>query len=130
MALETMTPDPDWEPDDAERAAAEELARQAPSLEIKVWGGDWCGDCRAALPRFAAALAAVGIDPGEVQQFPVEKRADGTKVGPGVDEYDVTAIPTIVIERDETVHARFVESGADPAVVELVDQLRPRMDPT
>lgn len=115
MTLATMEPDPDWEASEHADAVAT-LAAHADELTIRVWCGDWCKDCQALLPWFAAALAAAGIDPSTIAQYPVEKDDDGRKVGPLVDAYDIAYIPTIVVERDGTELVRFVESEAtDPA---------------
>lgn len=115
MSLETMRPDPAWDGPDR---AVDILREHADGLTIRVWGGDWCKDCQAVLPGFAAALDASGIDPDSVAQYPVEKAADGRKIGPRVDAYDIDRIPTIVVERNGTELARFVESAPEgPAVV-------------
>lgn len=105
MGLETMTPTPTWD-----RAAHEETVAALASLPddstIHVWGADWCGDCRAVLPDFAAALDAADFPAESVHEHVV----DEDKQGELTDEYDVEFIPTIVIERDGEEIARFVES--------------------
>lgn len=95
----------------------------AADLTYRVWGGDWCPDCRRQLPAFAAALAAAGVPDDRVSQYPVETAADGSKTGPEVDAYDVTRIPTVVVERDGAELARFVEDAADPVAVVLARRL-------
>lgn len=129
MPLETMEPNPVW---DAESYpdAIDTLERLEDELKITVWGADWCGDCRAVLPDFAAALDAAGITDERITQYAVEKAEDGSKRGPKVDEYDVEYIPTIVIERDGVEVARFVESEPEPAVVFLAKQLDAPQTPT
>lgn len=104
--LETMQPDGEWDGDDDVRAA---LGREG--LTYLVWGADWCGDCTAQLPDFAAALDAAGVPADRVRQFPV----DDDKQGEGVDEYGIEYIPTVVVERDGEELARFVE--AEPVTV-------------
>ncbi len=91
-------------------------------LTYKVWGGDWCPDCTGQLPRFAAALAAAGVPGERVEQFPVEK-VDGEKRGPGMDEYGVTHIPTVVVFRDGAEVARFVESADTDIATYLAREL-------
>ena len=122
MLLETMQPDPDWDARGCE-SAIETLRSRAGDLTIHIWGGDWCGDCQDTLPGVAASFVAAGIDPATTRQYPVEKADDGTKHGPKVDEYDIEYIPTIVIERDGTEVARFVESAPEPPIVVLAEQL-------
>lgn len=122
MKLETMQPDPTWEPEGVDDAI-ETFQAVATEVTIKVWGGDWCKDCTNQLPAFAAALQAAGIDPTITEHFLVEKDEDGNKHGPMVREYDISLIPTIVIERNGNEVARFVESAEKPAIVELANQL-------
>jgi hypothetical protein len=118
--LETMRPNPVWTADAYEDSvAAWEAVRE--DVTVRVWGGDWCKDCRGQLPDFGAGLAAAGVD--RVRHHPVEKRDDGSKAGPGVTEYDVTRIPTIVVEHEGEELARYVEEGLKPAFVSLAEQL-------
>lgn len=122
MSLETMSPNPVWDAD-SYPDAVETLRRRREEIVVKVWGADWCGDCRAALPDFAAALDAAGIEEEQIEQYVIEKESDGSKTGPKVDEYGIERMPTIVIERDGKEVARFVESEPEPAVVYLAKQL-------
>ena len=116
-----MRPNPVWDAGSYEDAVAAFEAR-ADDVVVKVWGGDWCKDCRSQLPDFGAAMEAAGVD--AVEHYPVEKADDGSKVGPGVEEYGVDLIPTVVIEDDEGRElARFVEEAEVPMVVHLAEQL-------
>jgi thiol-disulfide isomerase/thioredoxin len=118
--LETMQPNPAW--DAASYPEVVETLGGA-GLVFKVWGGDWCKDCRARLPDFGAALAAAGVPEERIEHYPVEKREDGSKVGPRVDEYGIERIPTVVVERDGEELARFVEKEDVPIAVYLADRL-------
>jgi thiol-disulfide isomerase/thioredoxin len=121
MELETMRPNPVWDAGSYEDAVAAFEAR-ADDVVVRVWGGDWCKDCRSQLPDFGAAMEAAGVD--AVEHYPVEKADDGSKVGPGVEEYGVDLIPTVVVEGDEGRElARFVEEAEVPMVVHLAEQL-------
>ncbi|WP_227130789.1 TlpA family protein disulfide reductase [Halorubellus salinus] len=121
LKLETMRPNPAFSPGAYEDTVAtwEALADR---VVVKVWGGDWCVDCRQQLPDFGALLDAAGVD--AVEHYPVE-REDGGKVGPGVDEYGIEFIPTVVVEDRETGEelARFVEDAAVPVGVVLAEDL-------
>jgi thiol-disulfide isomerase/thioredoxin len=88
-------------------------------LAYLVWGADWCGDCRAQLPAFAAALSAAGVPDERIHRFAV----DGDKMGEGVDAYGVEYIPTVVVERDGEEVARFVESADEPIATVLAERL-------
>ena len=116
-----MRPNPVWDAESYDDAVAvfESLADE---IVVKVWGGDWCKDCRSQLPDFGAAMEAAGVD--AVEHYPVEKADDGSKVGPGVEEYGVDLIPTVVVEDDGGQElARFVEEAEVPMVVHLAEQL-------
>lgn len=116
--LETMTP-ADADVDLADDVVA---ALGADGLTFKVWGGDWCPDCTGQLPQFATALAAAGVSADRIEQFPVEK-VDGEKQGPGMDEYGVTHIPTVIVFDDGDEVARFVESADTDIATYLAQEL-------
>jgi len=128
MALETMEPDPAWDPA-AHEDAVETLAAWADEAVFKVWGGDWCGDCRGQLPQFGAALEAAGVPDERIEHYSVEAEADGSKTGSGVEEYDVTLIPTVVVEADGEELARFVEAEPVPIGEYLARELREQETP-
>ncbi|MFB6163916.1 MAG: thioredoxin [Haloarculaceae archaeon] len=122
--LTTMEPDPAWD-EESYADTVETLAAWADDVVFKVWGGDWCKDCRSQLPAFGAALDAAGVPDDRIEHYPVEKADDGSKIGPQVEAYDIELIPTVVVERadggDEL--ARFVESADRPIAVFLADRL-------
>ncbi len=118
MQLETMEPNPVWV-EDAYGETVDTLAACGDGLVFKVWGGDWCKDCRAQLPDFGAALDAAGIPESNIEHYPV----DEDKQGPGVEEYGIEFIPTVVVVRDGEEVARFVEEESVPIAVYLADRL-------
>jgi thiol-disulfide isomerase/thioredoxin len=122
MTLETMQPTPTWDAE-AHADTVAVFAALADDITVTVWGGDWCKDCRAQLPDFAAALDAAGVPDDSIVHYAVEKEDDGTKVGPQVEAYDIELIPTIVIERDGEELARFVEEEPVSAARYLADEL-------
>ena len=125
--LETMEPNPVWVRD-AYTDTVDTLVEHVDDLEYHVWGGDWCKDCRAQLPDFGAALDAAGVPDAKVHHYPTEKNDDGSKTGPGVEEYDIEYIPTVVVERDGEEIARFVEEEPVPIAVYLADQIESALD--
>ncbi|MFC6614575.1 thioredoxin family protein [Halopenitus salinus] len=120
MTLRTMQPNAAWSPAGYEDAI-ETLGDD--EYVFKVWGGDWCGDCRSQLPDFAAALEAADVPDDRIEHHPVEKNDDGSKRGPGVEEYGIELIPTVVVELDGEEVARFVEEEPVPIAVHLAGQL-------
>ncbi|MFB6307902.1 MAG: thioredoxin family protein [Haloarculaceae archaeon] len=122
MELETMEPNPVWV-EDAYSETVDTLRAHADDLVFKIWGGDWCKDCRAQLPDFGAALEAAEVPEENIEHYPVEKEDDGTKVGPKVEEYGIELIPTVVVEHEGEEIARFVEEEPVPIAVYLADQI-------
>jgi len=122
MELETMEPNPVWT-EEAYADTVDTLAMLRYEVSYKVWGGDWCIDCRSQLPDFAAALDAAGVPESRIEHFPVEKEDDGSKTGPGVEEYGIDRIPTVVVERNGEEIARFVEEEPVPVAVYLAREL-------
>ncbi|MDR9430508.1 MAG: thioredoxin [Natronomonas sp.] len=122
MELETMRPNPVWDADSYGEAIAI-FESWADDIVVKVWGGDWCKDCRSRLPDFGAAMEAAGVE--AVEHYPVEKADDGSKVGPEIDAYGIELIPTVIVEDAESGEelARFVENADEPIVVHLAEQL-------
>lgn len=117
--LTTMEPDPAW---DAAAHEAVVATLGAADYDVRIWGADWCGDCRRLLPAFAAALRAAGIPEERVHVYPVERGDDG-KTGPLVPEYGIERIPTVVVERDGDELARFVEDADVPIATALAEEL-------
>ena len=124
MALETLDPNPVWVAE-AYSDTVEVLEGYRDEVTYKIWGGDWCKDCRAKLPDFGAALAAAGVSDGHIEEYEL----DQDKQGPGVEEYDIEFIPTVVVERDGEELARFVEDEPVPIAVYLADKLEEALGP-
>ncbi|WP_306057864.1 TlpA family protein disulfide reductase [Natronococcus wangiae] len=123
MSLETMRPNPTWDAASYEDAVDTLAARD--DLTYKVWGGDWCKDCRALLPDFGAALEAAEVPEERIEEIAV----DQDKRGPGVEEYDVEYIPTIVVEDDSGEEVtRFVEEEDVPPAVWLAGELESELE--
>ncbi len=124
MTLETMRPTPTWDAASYEDTV-DTLAAHRDELTYKIWAGDWCKDCRALLPDFGAALDAAEIPDDRIEEIALDK----DKQGPGVDEYGIEYIPTIVVEDDTgTEVTRFVEEEAVPPAVWLAQELEAELD--
>ena len=124
MTLETMRPNPAWDAD-AYAETVETLERHRDDLIYKVWGGDWCKDCRKLLPDLGAALDAAGVPADHIEEIAV----DGDKQGPGVAEYGIEYIPTVVVEDATGAEVtRFVESEAVPPAVYLADEIEAALE--
>ena len=138
MPLTTMEPNPVWSAG-AYEDTVDVLAEHRDDLVYKVWGGDWCKDCRSQLPDFGAALDAAEVPDDRVIHHETKKEDDGSKTGPGVEEYGIEYIPTVVVERvpqgtdgatgdepaarDGEEVARFVENEDVPIAVYLAEQI-------
>lgn len=116
-----MQPDPTWDTTaHAETVAA--LEAVADDLTVRIWAGDWCGDCRRELPGLAAALDAAGIPEQRIHQYVVDREKDGDLV----ETYDVQSVPTIILEIAGEEVARFVEREDRPAPAFFGEKLRAR----
>ncbi|QSG05510.1 thioredoxin family protein [Halapricum desulfuricans] len=122
MSLDTMEPDPVFN-EDAHTDTIDTLAEHD-ELQYLVWGGDWCGDCRAQLPILGAALQAAGVEDDRIEEIPVEKLDDGSKAGPKVEAYGIKYIPTVVVEHGGEEIARFVEEEPVSIPVYLAERIR------
>ncbi|WP_436343488.1 TlpA family protein disulfide reductase [Natronorubrum sp. FCH18a] len=118
MSLETMQPNPTWD-EASYQEAVDTLEAHNDELVYNVWGGDWCKDCRKLLPDLGAALEAANVPEDRIEEFAL----DEDKQGPGVEEYDIEYIPTVVVETDEGEEiTRFVESEDLPPAIWLAKQ--------
>ena len=118
MALDTMEPNPVWVAD-AYADSVDVLTAYGADLVFRVFGGDWCKDCRAQLPDFGAALEAAEVPAGTVHHYEL----DQDKQGPGVEEFGVEFIPTVIVEYEGEEVARFVEDEPVPIAVYLTDEI-------
>ncbi|MXV64241.1 thioredoxin family protein [Natronorubrum sp. JWXQ-INN-674] len=118
MSLETMQPNPTWD-EASYQDAVDTLESHNDELVYKVWGGDWCKDCRKLLPDLGAALEAAGVSEERLEEYAL----DQDKQGPGVDEYGIEYIPTVVVETDDGEEVtRFVESEDLPPAIWLAQR--------
>ncbi|MWV40579.1 thioredoxin family protein [Natrialba sp. INN-245] len=125
MSLETMNPNPTWDAA-SYKDAVDTLDAHNDELVYRVWGGDWCKDCRKLLPDFGAALEAADVPDERIEEVAV----DQDKQGPGVEEYDIEYIPTVVVERapagadgDGEEITRFVEEEELPPAIWLAREI-------
>jgi len=114
MALETLEPNPVWVAE-AYGDTVDVLEAYKDEVTYRVWGGDWCKDCRAKLPDFGAALAAANVPDRRVEHYELDQH----KQGPGVSEFGIEFIPTVVVEHRGEEIARFVEEESAPIAVYL-----------
>lgn len=119
MALKTLEPNPAWAPG-AHEETVDILEAYGEELVFRVWGGDWCPDCRSQLPDFAAALDAAGVPDDRIEGYEL----DSEKRGPGVEEYGIEFIPTVVVERDGEELCRFVEDESVPIAVYVAQRVK------
>lgn len=116
MTLDTLSPDPSFDPETLHAAVIDALDGD---YRFKVWGGDWCIDCKRQLPAFGAALAAAGVPDDRIEAFPVTKGPSG-KEGPGVESYGIERIPTVVVETPDGDEIARVVEDAEPSIAEAL----------
>jgi thiol-disulfide isomerase/thioredoxin len=95
--METTEPNPTWDAE-AHSKTVDAIEAAVGEVTYRIWGADWCGDCRATLPDFFAALEAAGVPDYEIEVYEVDQEKDAELV----EAYDVTLIPTIVVEQGST----------------------------
>ncbi len=115
--MEAMEPNPAFDPESYPDVieAFDSLGEDA---HVLVWGADWCKDTRQELPDFAATLEATALGEDQVEIIEVDR----DKQGPKVDVYNVSHIPTIVVEVEGDEVARFEETEDVPAAIYLAAQ--------
>ncbi|WP_227775578.1 thioredoxin family protein [Haladaptatus pallidirubidus] len=116
--MESTEPNPTWDAS-AHSETVGAIEAGVGEVTYRVWGADWCGDCRSALPDFFAALDAAGVPDDEMRVYEVDRDKNGELT----EEYDVTLIPTIVAERGDEEIARFEESESRPAAEFVAEKL-------
>lgn len=119
--MQITQPNPTWDEKSYEETV-DAFSALDEDTTVRVWGADWCGDCRAELPDFFAALEASDLPESAIEVYEVDREKNGELT----DEYDVTLIPTVVVERDSEELARFEESATRPAAQAVADQLHDR----
>jgi hypothetical protein len=76
------------------------------------------------LPDFGAALEEAEVPSDRV----VEHVLDPDKEGPGVEEYGIEHVPTVVLEHEGEEIGRFVEDEGMPIAVYLADAIREHLE--
>jgi len=80
---------------------------QIVGLNVKVFFGDWCPDCRARMPTFLAAVLELGVDDFELEFVEMSRQMkDGLDKAA---EHSVMAIPTFIFFRGELEIGRIIE---------------------
>jgi thiol-disulfide isomerase/thioredoxin len=87
--------------------ALEGIKDRLSGLNVKVFFGDWCPDCRAHMPTFLAAVLELGVDDYEVEFIEMNRQmSDGLNKAA---EHNVMAIPTFIFFRGELEIGRIIE---------------------
>jgi len=119
MSLETMRPNPTWDAASYEEAV-ETLAAYNDDVVYKIWGGDWCKDCRALLPDFGAALEAAAVPDERIE----ESSLDQDKQGPASTSTISSTFRRSWSRNDEGEEiTRFVEEEDVPPAVWLAEEI-------
>jgi thiol-disulfide isomerase/thioredoxin len=96
--VESCLPDP---------GELEGLKDRIVGLNVKVFFGDWCPDCRAHMPAFLAAVLELGVDDFELEFIEMNRQmSDGLNKAA---ENNVMAIPTFIFFRGGEEIGRIIE---------------------
>jgi len=109
-----------WRPDTATLNAFEAAKTQ---YQFIVFGGTWCEDTQAVVPKFFKLLELSGVEDTVVSFFGVN-RAKKT-LGSICDAFNIKNVPTIIVMKDGVEKGRVVEYGKTGMwYKELADILR------
>lgn len=95
-----------WRPDTATLNAFEAAKAQ---YQFVVFGGTWCEDTQAVVPKFFKLLELSGVEDTVVSFFGVN-RAKKT-LGSIADAFNIKNVPTIIVMKDGVEKGRIVEYG-------------------
>ncbi len=87
--------------------AIEDIKTKIEDVEIKVFCGDWCPDCRVQLPRFLSVILALKEEGIDIEIIEVN-RAKVDSFGKA-EEFNVRAIPSFIFLRDGEEIGRIIE---------------------
>ncbi len=85
----------------------EELRARTSELRFVLFIGTWCGDSKAEVPKIFKTFDALGIEPGCIEMYGVDRKKDSGN-GEGTANA-VTRIPTLIVYSGEKEIGRIVE---------------------
>ena len=91
-------------------------------LNVKVFFGDWCPDCRAHIPAFLAAVLELAVDDFELEFIEMNRQmSDGLNKAA---EHEVMAIPTFIFFRDGEEIGRIIERPHESIEKDIAEILK------
>ena len=86
-------------------------------VTVKKFGAAWCGPCRALAPVLVQIKESFGGNSNvKFEDYDVDDFVDETQ------KYNVTSVPTIIIERDGVVVERFSGLSSKIAYVNAINE--------
>ena len=95
-----------WRPDTATLNAFEAAKSK---YQYVVFGGTWCEDTHAVLPKFFKLLELSGVEDTVVTFFGVNRAKKS--LGSIADAFNIKNVPTIIVMKDGVEKGRVVEYG-------------------
>ena len=92
-----------------EANALKALTAKKDSINIVVFGGTWCGDTRALVPKFFSFTDAAGFSPNRITMIGVDNSKK--TVHNLTDVFNVTRVPTFIVMKNGKEIGRVVEYG-------------------
>ncbi len=90
-----------------EKNVIDSIRANLEDLEIKVFYGEWCSDCRLELPRFVSVIKALDTEDIEIEFIELNRNMDD---GLGrAYEMNVLAVPTFIFFRNGKEIGRIIE---------------------
>lgn len=90
-----------------EKNVIDSIRANLEDLEIKVFYGEWCPDCRLELPRFISVIKALDTEDIEMEFIELNRNMDDG-LGKAY-EMNVLAVPTFIFLRDGKEIGRIIE---------------------
>lgn len=95
-----------YKPDSATLNAFEAARKK---VQFVVFGGTWCEDTQAVLPKFFRLLEMTGVEDTVVSFFGVNR--DKKTIGSIADAFNIKNVPTIIVMKEGKEIGRVVEYG-------------------
>lgn len=82
---------------------------KAANIHYVVFGGTWCGDTKAQLPKFFATMQQANISAAKITLLGVDRTKN--TIGNLAKAFGITNVPTFIILKNGTEIGRIVEYG-------------------
>ncbi len=107
---------------EADPKIVNEIAKNINDYEVYAFGGTWCPDTRALLPKFMAVVQAAELAPERLTIFAVDHQKNALNVEREM--FDIERVPTFIFYKNNNEKGRIVESvegSIEKAILEIIE---------